>query len=198
MAQHGPARRRSWLPSPRRGSGTVPGSHFGRPRPRPAAGIASGSRGSPVPAACSTARHTRASSLASPPVTASIFSCCSDSGAVAWQKPADSARAVGGGGAYRVGETPPISRRRRTPWCRRRAKRVQGLTHGQDLLDHDPGLGPLHQIPQPGQIAGRVGQPVGMIHPHPVDESLRKNQRATAGDWLRTPPGPPGAARPVR
>jgi hypothetical protein len=48
---------------------------------------------------------------------------------------------------------------------------VQRLADGEDLLDDDPGLRP-GEFTQPGEVAGRVGQPVGMVHSQPVDQSL--------------------------
>ena len=46
----------------------------------------------------------------------------------------------------------------------------QFLAVRQDLLHHDPGAAGLGG--QPGQVAARVGQPVGVVHPQPVDQPL--------------------------
>ncbi len=48
---------------------------------------------------------------------------------------------------------------------------LQRLVDGQDLLDDDVGVRP-GQLAQPAQICHRVGQPVGMIDAHPVDQPL--------------------------
>ena len=53
-----------------------------------------------------------------------------------------------------------------------RARPVGGqpLVAGQDLLGaHPPAAGPLGQ---PAQVATRVGQPVRVVHPEPVDQSV--------------------------
>jgi hypothetical protein len=46
---------------------------------------------------------------------------------------------------------------------------VQRFVDGQDLLDHDPGVG-SGEVAQPCEIAGRIGQPVGMIDAQAIDE----------------------------
>ncbi len=52
-----------------------------------------------------------------------------------------------------------------------RQRRIQRLVDGEDLLDHDPGVG-SDQFAQPAQIPRWIRQAVGMIDAHPVDESL--------------------------
>src|SRR5581483_10115639 len=42
---------------------------------------------------------------------------------------------------------------------------------GEDLLDHDPRIGP-GDLAKPAKVSHRVGQPVGMVHPHAVDEAF--------------------------
>ncbi len=55
--------------------------------------------------------------------------------------------------------------------ARHRQAGVQRFVDGEDLLDDDPCLR-SGDLPQPRQIARRVGQTVGVIDAHSVDESL--------------------------
>ncbi|WP_255362010.1 alpha-amylase family glycosyl hydrolase, partial [Mycobacterium sp. 1081908.1] len=54
----------------------------------------------------------------------------------------------------------------------------EGLVDGEDLLDRDPRVGP-EKLAQPRQISAGIGQSVGVVDAHAVDESLAE----PAGDF---------------
>ena len=100
-----------------------------------------------------------------------IFNCRRDSSALSLSNPADSASAVSGPAPEdrRTGRRSRAARRIR--WCPEWAVPGPTVRRGEDLLDDHP-RPRTERRAQPGQVAARVGQPVGMIDPNSVDEPL--------------------------
>ena len=124
-----------------------------------------------APVSRSIVRRSRSNSAGRASVMVRIFNCRRDSSALS---------VIESGGLGQRGEQagpggstnrPPISRSASYRWCPEWAVPGPTVRRGEDLLDDHP-RPRTERRAQPGQVAARVGQPVGMIDPNSVDEPL--------------------------